>query len=313
MNILMTGGTGLIGRALAGELVRDGHRVDVLTRSPQRAAARLPRGVTPHPWDARTLDGWAGLVAQADAIVTLAGESIAGDSLPAILTRRWTPEVKARIRESRTRVGELLTQAIARAEKRPRVLLQASAVGYYGDANDRDVDESAPPGGDFLANVCAAWEASSRGVEALGVRRVLLRTGLVLARDGGILPVMLLPVRFFVGGPLGSGRQAVPWIHLADEVAAIRFLLEHEDAAGPYNLTAPHPVTQAEFTRAAARLLRRPAFVPAPAFALRLALGEKAALVLEGQRAIPRRLLEAGFAFRFPEVEAALRDLLAAG
>lgn len=311
MNILLTGGSGLIGRALVRELVQAGHRVDVLTRSPDRAAARLPRGVTLHPWDAATPEGWSPLVSQADAVVNLAGESIAGESLTAILTRRWTPKVKARIRESRTRSGALLAQVIARAEKRPRLLLQASAVGYYGNAGEGELDESAPPGDDFLAQVCREWEASTAAVEALGVRRVLLRTGLVLARDGGILPVMLLPVRLFVGGPLGSGRQAVPWIHIADEVAAIRFLLEHEDAAGPYNLTAPHPSTQAEFTRAAARVLRRPYFFPTPAFGLRLLLGEKASLVLEGQRAVPRRLLEAGFAFRYPEVEAALRDLLA--
>lgn len=309
MNVLLTGGTGLIGRALAAELTDQGHQVTVLTRNPERAAARLPRGVTAHPWDATTLDGWEHLVAQADAIVNLAGESIAGESLPAILTHRWTPETKRRILASRQGVGELLTQAIAAAATRPRVLVQASAVGYYGDASDRDVDESAPPGADFLSQVCVAWEASTAAVEALGVRRVILRTGLVLARDGGILPVMLLPVRFFVGGPLGSGEQAVPWIHLADEVAAIRFLLENEAASGPFNLSAPQPVSQAVFTRTAARVLHRPGIFPTPAFALRLVLGEKAALVLEGQRAIPRRLLQTGFTFRFTDLEAALSDL----
>jgi uncharacterized protein (TIGR01777 family) len=310
MHILITGGTGLIGRPLAESLARDGHQVTVLTRDVERARALLPRGVEPHHWNGATLGPWAQLMEQVDAVVNLAGESIAGERLSAILTRRWTPEQKRRIAESRRKAGELLTQALRQAEHRPRVLLQASAVGYYGDVSDREVDESAPPGDDFLAQVCVDWEASTAPVEGLGVRRVLLRTGLVLATEGGILPVMLLPVRLFVGGPLGSGRQAVPWIHIADEVAAIRFLLEQEQANGPYNLTAPNPLTQAEFTRVAARLLRRPALLPTPAFVLKLALGEKAALVLEGQCAVPRRLLEAGFTFRFPELEPALRDLL---
>jgi uncharacterized protein (TIGR01777 family) len=310
VRILITGGTGLIGRPLAQSLARDGHQVTVLTRDIERARALLPRGVEPHHWNGATLGPWAQLVEQVDAVVNLAGESIAGERLSAILTRRWTPEQKRRIAESRRKAGELLIQALRQAEHRPRVLLQASAVGYYGDVSDREVDESAPPGDDFLAQVCVDWEASTAPVEGLGVRRVLLRTGLVLTTEGGILPVMLLPVRLFVGGPLGSGRQAVPWIHIADEVAAIRFLLEQEQASGPYNLTAPNPLTQAEFTRVAARLLRRPAFLPTPVFVLKLVLGEKAALVLEGQRAVPRRLLEAGFTFRFPELEPALRDLL---
>ena len=310
MNVLLTGGTGLIGRALTADLVGDGHSVTVLTRSPQNAAPRLPAEVAIHPWDARSLAGWAHLVAKADAVVNLAGESIAGENLFAILTRRWTPAVKARIRESRVRVGELLTQAIQQADRKPAVFVQASAVGYYGPASDHDLTEDAPPGDDFLARLCVDWEGATAAVEALGIRRVVIRTGLVLARDGGILPVMLTPVRFFVGGPLGSGRQAVPWIHIADEVSAIRFLMESEAAHGPYNLAAPNPVTQGEFVQTAGHVLHRPAFLPAPAFALNLALGEKATLVLDGQRAVPHRLLEAGFHFQYETLDAALRDLL---
>ncbi len=313
MHVLIAGGSGLIGRALSLALVRNGHRVTVLTRSPQQAAGRLPAGVTAHPWDARTLEGWAHLVAQAEGIVNLAGENIAGENLRTILTRRWTPEVKARIRASRLRAGDLLTRAVQQAEKRPAVLVQASAVGYYGPAGDQEVVEDSPPGDDFGARLCLEWEASTAGVEELGVRRVVIRTGLVLAREGGILPVMLLPVRFFLGGPLGNGRQAVPWIHLADEAAAIRFLLENETAQGPYNLTAPHPVSQAELVRIAARILRRPALLPTPAFLLQLLLGEKATLVLDGQRALPRRLREAGFCFRYEYLEAALQDLCGEG
>lgn len=310
MKILMTGGTGLIGRALTADLHKAGHRVTVLTRNPQRAAALLPPETVVHPWDARSPEGWSALLNEVEAVVNLAGESIAGENLRAILLRRWTPAYKKRIRESRLRVGALLTEAIRQAASRPKVLLQASAVGYYGNTGPREVDESAPPGRDFLAEVCKAWEASTAPVAQLGVRRVVLRTGLVLAAEGGILPVMLLPVRAFIGGPLGSGKQAVPWIHLADEVAAIRFLLENEGCSGPYNLCAPQPATQAEFARLAGRVLRRPAFLPSPAALLKLTLGEKAQLVLEGQRALPRRLLEAGFSFRYPDLEAALRALL---
>ncbi len=309
MRILMTGGSGLIGRALAADLHKAGHRVTVLTRNPQRAAALLPPETRLHPWDARSPEGWNALLNEAEAVVNLAGESIAGENLRAILLRRWTPAYKKRIRESRLRVGELLTEAIRQAASRPKALLQASAVGYYGDTGPREVGEGAPPGRDFLAEVCKAWEASTAPVAQLGVRRVILRTGLVLAAEGGILPVMLLPVRAFIGGPLGSGKQAVPWIHLADEVAAIRFLLENEGCSGPYNLCAPQPVSQAEFARLAGRVLRRPALLPTPAALLKLTLGEKAQLVLEGQRAIPRRLLEAGFSFRYPGLEAALRAL----
>lgn len=309
MKILITGGTGLIGRTLIADLVRCGHSVTVLTRDSQRAALRLPRGVSAYPWDAKTLEGWGHRVAETDAIVNLAGESIAGERLSAILTRRWTPEVKARIRASRVEIGALLSEAIRQADQKPAIFLQASAVGYYGPASEREMEESAPPGDDFLAQVCVAWEDSTASVEALGVRRVILRTGLVLAREGGILPIMLLPVKTFVGGPLGDGKQAVPWIHLADEVAAIRFLLEHEVTQGPYNLSAPHPVTQAEFARVAGRVLGRPTAISTPTLALKLALGEKAALVLEGQRAVPRRLLEAGFGFQFENLEDALRDL----
>ncbi len=310
MKILMTGGTGLIGSALAKALHEAGHHLTVLTRNPQRAVTLLPPDVVAHPWDAHTLKGWSHLLSECEAVVNLAGESIAGENLRAILLRRWTPAYKARIRESRLRVGALLTEAIRQAEKPPHVLVQASAVGYYGDTGQREVDESAPPGNDFLAQVCADWENSTAPVESLGVRRVVLRTGLVLASEGGILPVMLLPIRLFVGGPLGDGRQSVPWIHLADEVATIRFLLENERASGPYNLCAPQPVSQAEFARVAGRALRRPAFFPTPATLLKLALGEKAQLVLEGQGAIPRRPLEAGFSFRYPDLEVALQDLL---
>lgn len=302
MRVVITGGTGLIGRALARELAAAGHEVVVLTRDTGAGgkAGTLPAGVAAAAWDGRTADGVAGAIEGAGAVVHLAGETIA---------ERWSDEKKQRIRDSRVLSGQAIAEAFRRAGSRPGVLLQASAVGYYGPRGDEVVAEDHPPGDDFLAKVCKQWEASTAPVEGLGVRRAVLRTGVVLAREGGALPKMLLPFKLFAGGPVGSGRQWLPWIHLADEVAAIRFLLEHGDARGPFNLTAPEPVTNAELAHAAGRVLKRPSFMPAPRLALRAALGEMATLLLDGQRAVPRRLLELGFAFRYPEIEPALRDL----
>ncbi len=312
MRVLLTGATGLIGGRLTRELLEAGHQVRALTRDPQRAAARLPQGVDLIPWDGQRLDAWAERLSQVEAVVHLAGESIAGERMREVLFRRWTPPVKDAIRASRVNTGRLLVEAIRAASPRPQVFVQASAVGYYGPSNEL-LDESAPHGEGFLSLVCRQWEASTRPLEEMGLRRVILRTGLVLSARGGILPLMLLPVRLGLGGPLGRGVQGVSWIHLEDEVAAIRFLLENEAAAGPYNLTAPQPVSQEAFVRTAGALLHRPVWLPTPALALWWALGEKATLVLEGQYALPARLQQAGYRFRYPQLEPALRDLLAAG
>ncbi len=302
MRVIIAGGTGLIGRALAADLVQDGHHVIVLSRTPERYTGRLPAGVQVERWDARSAEGWAHLADGADAIVNLAGENIAAG--------RWTPERKRRIRESRLNAGRAVVEAVQAASNRPRVVVQASAVGYYGPCGDEEVTENHPPGSDFLARVCVEWEASTAPVEELGVRRPILRTGIVLSTEGGALPRMLPPFKLGLGGRLGSGRQWFPWIHIRDEVRAIRFLVEREDASGPYNLTAPNPVTNAELTRALGRVLGRPALLPVPALALKVLFGEMATVLLDGQRAVPRRLIEAGFTFEFAEVEAALRDLL---
>lgn len=304
MRIAITGGTGLIGRALGEALHTAGHTVTVFTRRPD-LVDRPPQGARPAPWTPADPDRLAEALRGADAVVNLVGESIAAS--------RWTPARKERIRRSRIEAGEALSAALAAlpAAERPRVLLQASAVGYYGPReDDTPLTEAAPPGDDFLARVCIDWEASTTPVEALGVRRAILRTGVVLSPHGGALPLMALPVRLFVGGQLGSGRQWVPWIHIADEVAAIRFLLERDDAQGPFNLCAPHPVTNAEMMRALGQVLHRPVWLPVPAFALRLLLGEMSATVLTGQRAVPHRLQEMGFTFRFPQLRSALEDLL---
>lgn len=313
MLVVVTGGTGLIGTALCRRLVEQGHDVVVLTRRP---GAAVPAGVRVVPWTAEPVEGageegvpgearpaWWEAVDGADAVVNLAGESIAA--------RRWSPAQKERILQSRLRATRALVQAMAAARRPPRLMLSGSAVGYYGPRGDEIVTETAGPGTDFLSRVCVAWEEEARRAEALGIRVACLRTGLVLAREGGALPRLVLPFRLFAGGPMGSGRQWMPWIHLDDLVELILFLLSREDAAGPYNGTAPEPVTSREFARILGRVLGRPAWIPAPAPALRLVLGEMAdALLLSGQRAVPERALAAGFRFRHPELEDALRDLL---
>ncbi len=299
--VVLSGGTGLLGRALAGRLAGAGYEVVVLTRRPERAPG-LPPGSRALAWDGRSGEGWSRELDGSAAIVNLAGEPIAAG--------RWTTAQRRRILESRRQASAAVLEAARAAKSQPEVLLQASAVGFYGDRGDAWLDERSPAGTGFLAETTVAWERASDPIEALGVRRVFLRTGVVLAREGGALPKLLLPLRLGVGGKLGSGRQWVPWIHLADEIAAIHFLLERRESAGVYNLVAPAPVSNDELTRAAAARLRRPALLTAPAWALRAALGELSQVVLASQRVRPSRLVEQGFAFRFPELGPALADLL---
>ena len=301
MRTIITGGSGLIGRALAAELAAPEHEVIILSRTPGRGGG-LPAGVRAVGWDGRTAEGWQDLADGATAIVNLAGESIAAG--------RWTAARKQRIAASRHQAGAAVVQAVAGATTRPQVVIQASAVGYYGPRGDEKITEEMAAGDDFLAQICVPWETSTEEVERLGVRRAIIRTGIVLSRAGGALPQMMLPFRLFAGGPLGSGRQGFPWIHLADEVRVIRWLIERDDASGPFNLAAPETLTNAEFGRVLGRVMRRPSFMPTPGFALRLVLGELSTLLLDGQRQVPQRLLDHGFTFRFPTAEAALRDLL---
>ncbi len=299
MRVIITGGTGLIGRSLAADLAADGHSVIVLSRSPERA--QPPEGVTVAAWDARSADGWGYLVEGSDGIVNLAGESLLG---------YWTGAKKRRILRSRLDSAAAVVEAVEAARAKPRVLIQASATGYYGPRGSEIVREDTPPGTGFLAGIAVEWEASTAPVEPMGVRRVIIRTGTVLSTEGGGLPLLMLPFRFFVGGPLGGGQQWMPWIHVTDEVRAIRFLLLDNGASGPFNVAAPNPLTNAEFARDLGRAAGRPSLLPVPAFALRLVLGEMSSVVLNGQRAVPGRLLEQGFAFRFPRAAGALEDLL---
>lgn len=300
MRVLVTGGTGLIGRALVADLARDGHGVIVLSRNPVSAPA-LPSGVEVQPWDARSPAGWGPLINGIDVIVNLAGENISAG--------RWTAARKTRIVQSRLEAGRALVAAVEAATRKPRAFIQASAVGYYGPRGAEPLTEDAPPGDDWLSQLAVEWEAVTRPVEDVSVRRAIIRTGVVLSLAGGALPKMALPFRFFAGGPVGNGRQPFPWIHIADEVAAIRFLIDQPEAHGPFNLTAPQPLNNAEFSLALGRAMRRPAWLPAPGLALRLLFGKMATVLLTGQNAVPAKLQQMGFAFRFPTIDAALSDL----
>jgi len=302
--VIITGGSGFIGRALTRELLDAQYDVVWLGRHPE-TTRDVPAGVRVEKWDGRSAQGWSALAEGAFAIVNLAGESIGIPPLP------WTNERKRRIRDSRVNAGKAVVEAVRLAREKPRVIVQASAVGFYGARGDEVITEKNSAGHDFLADVAVAWEASSAEVETLGVRRVVTRFGLPLDKSGGVFPFLVMPFRFFVGGRIGSGRQVIAWIHLHDAVRAIRFLMEKEDARGAFNLTAPEPLTNAELGRIIARVLHRPFWLPVPAFALKLALGEMAELLLlNGQRVLPERLLRAGFKFRFPTAENALKDVL---
>ncbi len=293
MRIAVTGASGLIGSALVPELRDDGHEVVRLVRG-------APSAPDEHEWDpaARRLD--PAVLSEVDAVVHLAGAGV-GD-------HRWTDEWKRTIRDSRVDGTLTVAEALARATPRPRVLLSASAVGYYGDRGDQVLGESAGPGEGFLAGVCQEWEAASAPASDADVRVVLMRTGLVCARDGGMLARMVPLFKLGAGGRLGSGRQYQPWISLRDETSAIRFLLTTPEVSGPVNLTGPEPVTSAEFSAALAEVLHRPAVLPVPRLALRAVLGEFADDgVLAGQRAVPAVLAAHGFAFADSDVRSALR------
>lgn len=300
MRILITGGTGMIGTALTKSLLAESHQVWVLTRNP--STADVPDGVTLVRWDGRTSTGWGELASQMDAVVNLVGERLS--KWP------WTKKQKSRFGDSRVEGGQALVQAIQAASPRPKVLIQASGVNYYGPRDLAPVSEAATPGKDFLANLCKEWESSTEAVEEMGVRRIIIRSAIVLSAKYGILPIMMFPVKLFFGGPLGNGNQGLPWIHLDDEVAAIRFLLENQSASGPFNLTSPEPISSTDFMHLVANQLHRPYWLPVPIFILRLVLGGMSTLVLDGAYLLPRRLQELGFGFRFATAEAALDDLL---
>lgn len=294
MRVAITGATGLIGTALRASLAADGHEVRILTRSP-RAAGEFRFDPAAGVLDPAALES-------ADAVVHLAGEPIA---------QRWTDTVRRRIRDSRVNGTRLVAAAIAAMARPPRVLVSGSAVGYYGERGDETLLESSLPGNDFLSEVCVAWEAAAAPAREAGIRVVHPRIGVVLSEKGGALQRLLLPFRLGVGGRVGSGDQWMSWISLADTVGALRHTIDDADVEGPVNITGPAPATNAEFTRTLAAVLHRPAFLPVPAFALRIAFNEMAdATLMASQRAMPGRLTDAGFAFRHRSLDGALRAVL---
>lgn len=301
MKIVIAGGSGFLGRPLTERLIAEGHDVVILTR---RAASQVPaRAVVWSPGEnAGDAGAWASEIDGAHAVVNLAGESIAG--------RRWSAAHKQQILDSRVRATRSLAAAIARASRPPSVFASGSAVGYYGPLGDELAVEATPAGSDFLARVCQQWEAEAHRAASPQTRVVCIRTGLVLERDGGALPQMLPPFKFGVGGPVGSGRQYWPWIHRTDWIDLVRWAIRTDAASGPLNATAPEPVRNAEFAHALGRALHRPSFMPAPAFALRLMLGEMAdALLLSGQRAAPAKAAALGFSFKYTRLDEALRAI----
>ena len=307
MRTIITGGTGVIGSLLATRLAADGHEVIVLSRNPNQQ--RLPTGVQGMQWDARTADGWGHLADGAFAIINLAGETIGGKGIIP-LPGTWSAERRQRIKESRRQAGQAIVAAVEAARVKPQVVFQISGIDYY-PPSERVMTEESSPGQQFPADVAANyWEPATAAVEQMGVRRVIARTAPLLNLENGPLPASVLQFKLFAGGRLGSGRQWLSWIHIVDTVRALRFLAENESAAGVYNLASPNPVTNAEFTRVLSRVMRRPALIPVPEFALKLLLGEVSALVLEGRPVSVAKLQALGFTFRFPTLEAALRDIL---
>jgi uncharacterized protein (TIGR01777 family) len=303
MKVVIAGGSGFLGQALAAALAADAHDLVILTRHAgggQAATTPRPGRARPVAWAPTGETGpWARDVDGAGALVNLAGESIAG--------KRWSAAQKTRILDSRVRATRSLVAAIRGASAPPPVFVSGSAVGYYGPLGDEPVTEDAPAGADFLAGVCVQWEQEAARAASDRTRLVCMRTGLVLGKDGGALPQMLPPFRLGAGGPIGSGRQYWPWIHVDDWVGLVRWAVTAAAVSGPLNATSPNPVTNTAFARALGRAMRRPAFMPAPAFALRLLLGEMAdALLLSGQRALPAKAQRLGFTFRFANVDDAL-------
>ena len=297
MQVFVTGGSGFVGTALCRGLLADGHSVTVLTRD-VKSAERLPKGVGICLGDPTKPGAWQDEAADSQGFVNLAGANIFG---------RWTPEYKEAIRNSRVLSTRHLVEAMAKGDgTENRVLISASAVGYYGFRKNEELDESSDGGGDFLAQVCRDWEAEAQAADQNGARVVTARFGIVLAKSGGALAKMLPPFKMGLGGPLGSGKQWFSWIALPDLVGAVLYCLTHPEMKGAVNLTAPEPVTNKALAKALGSRLKRPALFPVPAFTVRMALGELGSVLLEGQRVLPRKLLKAGFRFQHPNLKQAL-------
>lgn len=300
MRVFVTGASGFLGKRLLRELLRRGDQVVALTRSRKNLRDGNSERLVVVKGDPTRAGEWEEQVSGCDAIVALAGEPLLG--------RRWTPEFKQRLYDSRVESLRRLTATLAALpeQNRPRVLVTASAIGYYGSRADEILDENSLPGSDFTAQLCSDWEAAAKGAEAAGVRVVMLRIGVVVGEGGGILEKMLPAFRAFLGGPVGSGEQFLAWIQLDDLLGILLMALDNPAISGPLNVTAPHPVRMRDFARTLGKVLHRPALLPVPEAALRLLLGEGAQVTLASQRVVPRRALELGYKFRYPELQAAL-------
>lgn len=302
MKILVAGGTGFIGRALIRQLSARGDEIVALVRDVADASGKFPPEVTASRWDGITVGAWRLSLEDVDAVINLSGASIGGG--------RWTPRRKALILHSRVAPTRALVEAMRASRHRPRVLINASAVGYYGMSGDDVVTEESPPGDDFLGTTCRQWEAEALSAAPLGVRVVLPRFGVVLAEGGGALDRMLLTFRLFIGGPLGSGDQWYPWVHRDDAIAILLHLLDHQECKGGFNVVSPESVNMRTFAREVGRTLGRLSWMPVPSFMLRMLFGEMSGIILQGRHIIPGRLLEAGFHFKYPTLRGALQAIL---
>lgn len=296
MKVAITGGTGLVGKALTNHLIQAGHQVYILTRNSGVSQSSNPKFIqwlTPEDRPEKELEG-------IDAFVNLAGATI---------NSKWTVEYKQKIIDSRLQATDEVKRIIEIMPKKPSVLVNASAVGYYGTSLSKEFTEQSKKGNDFLADTVHQWESSAAEVNIMGVRSVLCRFGVILDKTSGALPRMVLPYKFFAGGKIGSGKQWLSWIHIEDVVRGIIFAIEKTKVVGPVNFTAPYPVKMEQFGETLSRVINRPHWMPVPSFALKILLGEMSILVLEGQRAIPEKLLNVGFAFRYPELDEALKEI----
>lgn len=303
MKIVIAGGSGFIGRELIRRLLGLKHEVLLLTRNPGALRFRPEGSFSALKWDGRTMLGeWAGSLDGADAVINLSGENIS--------SKRWSRSQKKLLLESRTGPTGALVEAVMMAGKKPSLLINASAVGFYGAIGEGEVGENDPHGSDFLSDLSLRWEEKALEAGKAGLRVVLLRIGVVLDPSGGALKKMILPFRLFVGGPLGSGRQPFPWIDREDVINIILFALENRDLSGPVNVVSPHHVSMNDFALSLGKAVGRPSWLKVPPFMLKLLLGEMSEMLLGGRKIAPRKLLEAGFSFRYPDLDGSLNHLL---
>jgi uncharacterized protein (TIGR01777 family) len=300
--IIITGATGLIGEKLCKNLISNGNEITLFTGNPSKAEALIKGAKEYVYWNYHKPEEWGNHIEGKDAVIHLAGASIAG--------KRWTESYKELILESREISTQNLVKAIGKAIQKPGLFISSSAVGYYGNAGNEILTEESKNGNDFLSEVCRVWETSAEKVESFGVKRISIRTGIALSIEGGAFPKMLQPFRLFIGGPMGSGKQWFPWIHIEDLIQIYLYALNNPSVNGIINAVSPNPVTAKEFAKCIGKTIHRPSFFPVPLSALKIAIGEAAESIVASQRAIPKKLLDAGFKFKFEKIEDALKDLL---